>query len=186
MSGDIDYARLRPGYIFARRYFEIWDHLSTKINNPGTDYVHYSILADCIDGHWFSVEQKDVTTLFPIEFYAGETVRIYSVRDGDAPGACRIALELTVKQIPYERFHGWAYFLRALPSLCRYWLTHGIKPIPWDKIQNVDITARLNCLSLLRVCYPDLIPREIAASPAAMEQAYRAGKLVLEQEGIIR
>jgi len=186
MAGNIDYARLKPGYIFARQYFEIWDQAAAKIANPRTRYVHYSILADCIDGRWFSVEQKDVTTLFPIDVYAGQTVRIYSVRNGDAVAARQKAIELTVKRVPYERFGGWAYLWRVLPALCGYWLTHGFKPVPWTRLPNVDLTERLNCLSFLRVCYPDIVPASTAVSPAALEQMYKNGKLILEQEGMLQ
>ena len=124
-------------------------------------------------------------SLVPLSEYAGQTVRIYSVKDGDADFAYQEGKRLLEARVPYEGLNGWNYIFRLLPAMFSYWSRHGFKPLPWNEIPNVDSPDRVNCLVLIRKCYPDLIPSNCGATACAFEQAYRAGRLILEQEGKI-
>lgn len=188
-SGVIDPARLKKGQIIARRYVEFWDRISLFMGSPYTSYVHYAILAYPIgnSGDWytFNATVNSVVELVPLSRYRGQTLRVYSVKDGDAEFAWEEANRLMEKRVRYEGRGGWDYLFRLFPSLLSNFLRHGPRPIPWNRLPNIDLPDRINCLVLMRRCYPELIPPEYCATAAALEQAYRDGKLVLEQEGTL-
>lgn len=185
----IDLARLKKGQIIARKYIDFWDRISLSMGSPYTDFTHYAILAFPVNnsGNWltFNATVKSVVALVPLNRYRGQLVRIYSVKNGNVEFACREASELLKKHVRYEGLAGWSYVLRLLPSLISNMVLSGLRPIAWNKLPNVDSPDRVNCLVLIRRCYPDLIPTDCCASAAAFEQAYRDGKLILEQEGVI-
>ena len=185
----IDLTRLKRGQIISRKYVEFFDRLSLYLGSPPTGFPHFAILASPVDNssdwYTFNATVRSVMTLVPLSCYKGQTVRVYSVKDGDVDFAWDQANSFVEKQVRYEGLSGWNYIFRILPSLLLYWIKHGPKPVPWNKIPNVDSPDRINCLVLIRRCYPNLIPNDCCASASAFEQAYRDGKLILEQEGII-
>lgn len=185
----IDLTSLKKGHIIARKYVGFIDRLSAYLGNPRSDFVHYTILAFPIAGYndWFTFNTTvgEVMELIPLSCYKGQLVRIYSVKDGDPEFAYREADRLLDNQVRYEGLWGWDYVIRLIPSMLSYWIRHGPRPFPWNRLPNVDSPDRINCMVLIRRCYPDVIPANCCASAAAFEQAYRDGKLILEQEGII-
>jgi hypothetical protein len=185
----INLAYLKRGQIIARKYIGWGDRLPLRLAIPRTDFAHYAIMADPIAGRddWFTFNANVGNTieLIPLSCYKGQMVRIYSVKDGDAESAYLEAKRLLGNRVRYEGLRGWNYFFRLLPSLLVYWLFHGPRLFPWDKLPNVDSPDRINCIVLVRRCYPNLIPANRCALAAAFEQAYHDGKLILEQEGTI-
>ena len=123
--------------------------------------------------------------LVPLSRYKGQLVRIYSVKNGDEALAWSTADQLLSDHVKYEGLRGWNYVLRILPVLFKYWLLHGPKRIPWNKLPNVDSPDRVNCLVMIRRCYPNLISDAVCASAGAFEQAFLDGKMIIEQEGIV-
>lgn len=185
----IDLACLKKGQIIARKYIGFADRLSVYLGSPGTDFAHYAILAaptaNYNDWYTFNATVRKTVELVPISLYKGQLVRVYAVKDGDIEFACHEAHLLLENHVRYEGLSGWNYILRLFPSLLSYWMLHGPRPIPWNKVPNVDLPDRINCMVLIRRCYPNLIPVHCCASAAALEQAYRDGRLILEQEGIV-
>ena len=191
MNADdtIDLKLLLPGQIIARKSVEFWDKLSTKLGAPYTEYVHFTILADPIgdycDWYTFNATVRSVMMLVPLSSYAGQRVRIYSVNNGDIGYAYQEGKSMVENRVPYEGLSGWNYILRLAPKIIAFWFKHGIKPVPYDRVPNVDSPKKVNCLTLMRRCYPDIIPINCGATAFAFEQAYREGRLILEQEGKI-
>lgn len=185
----IDLTRLKRGQILARKYVGFGDRLTTILGSPYTHFAHYTILAFPVAGYndWFTFNATvgNVMELIPLSRYKRQLVRIYSVKDGDSEFAYHEADRLLENRVRYEGLWGWNYLFRLLPSLLSYWINHGPRPFQWNKLPNVDSPDRINCLVLIRRCYPNLIPADCCASAAAFEQAYRDGKLLLDQEGTI-
>ena len=185
----IDLTRLKQGQIITRKYFELSDRISLIFGSPKTDFIHYAIIAVPVENRddWLTYNARVVggVELLPVSRFKGQTVRIYSVKDGDREFAYFEANRLMETRARFEGLFGWNYFFRILPSLISYWIRHGPQRVPWNEAPNVDSPDRINCLVLIRRCYPDLIPVDCYTSAFAFEQAYKDGKLILEQEGII-
>jgi len=188
-TNTIDITILKPGQIIARKYVELTDRLSLIIGSPITDFIHFAIAAFPVEkqNDWltFNARVGRAMTLEPLSRFKGQSVRIYSVKEGDSDFAYSEADRLMKAGTRYEGLAGWNYFFRVLPSLISYWRRHGFHRIPWNQAPNVDSLDRINCHVLIRKCYPRLLPPNCFASAFAFEQAHREGKLVLEQEGII-
>jgi hypothetical protein len=185
----IDLTRLKQGQIITRKYFELSDRISLIFGSPKTDFIHYAIIAVPVENRddWlsFNARVRGGVEMLPLCRFKGQTVRIYSVKDGDREFAYFEANRLMETRARFEGLFGWNYFFRILPSLISYWIWHGPQRVPWNEAPNVDSPDRINCLVLIRRCYPDLIPVDCYTSAFAFEQAYKDGKLILEQEGII-
>ena len=188
-TNTIDLTNLKQGQIITRKYFEFFDRISLLIGSPNTDFIHYAIIAvpaeNCDDWLAFNARVAGGMELLPLSRFKGQTVRIYSVKDGDRKLAYFEANRLMETGARFEGLFGWNYFFRILPSLISYWILLGPQRVPWNEAPNVDSPNRINCLVLIRKCYPNLIPADCYTSAFAFEQAYRDGKLILEQEGII-
>jgi len=186
----IDLTQLKRGQILARKYLNFAEKSGVRLTSPPSDYMHYAIMAYPDEDHrdWITYDAtvRNIMTLAPLRRYRGQSVRIYSVKDGDSEFAYREAKRLFEAKTRFEGFSGWNYIFRMLPHAFAYWLRHGPKPVPWQKIPNIDSQDRINCHVLIRRCYPDLIPADFCASASAFEQAYHDGRLVLEQAGTIK
>lgn len=185
----IDLTKLKRGQIIARRRFELSDRISLIFGSPKTDFIHYAIIAVPVENHddWltFNARVGGGLALLPLSRFKGQVVRIYSVKDGDRDFAYFEANRLMETGVRFEGLFGWNHFFRILPSLVSYWMRHGPRRVPWNKAPNVDLPDRINCLVLIRRCYPNLLPSDCYTSAFAFEQAYRDGNLILEQEGVI-
>jgi hypothetical protein len=185
----IDFSRLQPGLILARKYEGFLDKIPLWMGSPYSDFPHYAVIANPVDNgcDWntYNATVRSIMKFVKISRYKGQHVRIYSVKNGDPQYAAKIGEQLVAARTPYEGLSGWNYIFRIAPSIFKYWFRHGIKPLPWDLIPNADSAHKLNCLVLIRKCYPDLLPISVAATACAFEAAYREGKLILEQEGFI-
>jgi hypothetical protein len=185
----IDPTKLKRGQIIARKCFELTDRISLTLGSPITDFIHYAIMAfpDEKRNDWltFNARVGRAMTLEPLSRFQGQNVRIYSVKEGDSEFAYSEANRLLKTGAQYEGLFGLNYFFRILPALIAYWMRHGPRRVPWNEAPNVDSKDRINCLVLIRRCYPQLIPANCFASAFAFEQAHMDGKLILEQEGII-
>ena len=185
----IDLTKLKQGQIITRKYFEFSDRISLLMGSPKTVFIHYAIIAVPLENQddWltFNARVAGSIELLPISRFKGQTARIYSVKDGDRDWAYLEANRLMETGIRFEGLFGWNHFFRILPSLMSFWVRHGPQRVPWNKAPNVDSPDRINCLVLIKRCYPNLIPADCYTSAFAFEQAYRDGKLILEQEGTI-
>ncbi|MGB8828771.1 MAG: hypothetical protein WCC72_05035 [Dehalococcoidales bacterium] len=185
----IDLTRLKRGQIITRKYFEFFDRISLLVGSPKTDFIHYAVVAVSVENHddWltFNARVAGGLELLPISRFKGQTVRVYYVKDGDREAAYFEANRLMETGARFEGLFGWNYFFRILPSLISYWILLGPQRVPWNEAPNVDSPNRINCLVLIRKCYPNLIPADCYTSAFAFEQAYKDGNLILEQEGMI-
>ena len=188
-TNTIDLTRLKQGQVITRKYFELSDRISLIFGSPKTDFIHYAIIGVPVENRddWltFNARVRGGVEMLPLRRFKGQTVRIYSVKDGDREFAYFEANRLMETGARFEGLFGWSYFFKILPSLISYWIRHGPQRVPWNEAPNVDSKDRINCLVLIRRCYPNLIPVDCYASAFAFEQAYRDGKLILDQEGII-
>ena len=102
--------------------------------SPKTDFIHYSIIGVPVENRddWltFNARVAGGVEMLPLRRFKGQTVRIYSVKDGDREFAYFEANRLMETGARFEGLFGWNYFFRILPSLISYWIRHGPQRVP--------------------------------------------------------
>ena len=150
--------------------------------SPYTDRGHYFILGNKIKDTEDRVIYESLITsgvrIGKLSWYEGKDIEVYRV--SKEVGAEVVRNIADYSGLNYDHF----YFVRLVLNAIKYRVKHG-KAIPYDKLTCKPNNSYL-CTELIAEAYKphiQFVPDNVAATPAALVNAYSQGKMELIYEG---